>query len=470
MNKHKLLILLIAVCLFTATNTAFCAGTKKQNNIQPASKQLKGSVVDYRAEFINKDWWSRFNDPVLSDYIFKAANANHDLKIATLRVSETKAVVQEYLGKEFPTLNLGGNFQREKTSDNVSMGSFKLNEYSQSVFKFPLNMNYELDLWMKNRDKTIGAAKELEAIKYDERAAYISLTSTVAAAYFNILRTDKLIEFQKQILDLRKNQFELIKEKNKYGLCPVSDIIQSEKILTEAQTGLTDLEKQQSIFLNQLAVLMGQSVDDAASFKRTSIDDIDLIKDLPSDIKSDIVQNRPDILKAEALLQKSKIDVNLARKDFLPTINITGQFGFHANSFAKTFNWDSYIASIGTGFMQTIFSGGQRFARLKVRKFKYEQMIENYQKIILQSFQELNDSLASLKADTSKNDNNISRVNLENRNLDLINTRYETGTISYLDTLEYKIKVISLEKEQIQSKTDCLIDSLSLYKATGGKL
>ncbi|MDD3013249.1 MAG: efflux transporter outer membrane subunit [Candidatus Gastranaerophilales bacterium] len=468
MNKQKLLILFLAASLFTATNITFSAETKKQVNKEV--KQLKGSVADYRAEFINRDWWSRFDDPVLSDYIFKAANANHDLKIATLRVSETKATVQDYLGKEFPTLNLGGNFQREKTSDNVSMGSFKLNEYSQSKFNFPLTMNYELDLWLKNRKKTLGAAKELEAVKYDERAAFISLTSTVAAVYFNILRTDKLIELQKQILDLRNNQFDLIKVKNAYGLCPVSDIIQSEKTLTDAQTGLTELEKQQGIFLNQLAVLIGESVNNASSLKRSSLDDLDLIKDLPTDIKSDIVQKRPDILKAEALLQKSKIDVDLARKDFLPNINITGQYGFFANSLSKTINSNSYIASIGAGLVQTIFSGGQRFARLKVRKFKYEQMIENYQKIILQSFQEINDSLASLKADTSKNNNNISRVNLEQRNLDLINIKYETGAISYLDTLEYKTRVISLEKEQAQSKTDCFIDSLSLYKATGGKL
>jgi len=464
MNKQKFLVICLAASLFAATNISFCAETKKQD------KALKGSVTDYRAEFINKDWWNRFNDPVLSEYIFKAANANHDLKMATLRVSETKAIVQQYFGKEFPVVSLGGNVQREKTSDNVSMGNFKLSTYSQSKFNFPLSVNYELDLWQKNREKTLGAAKELEAVKYDERAAYISLTSTVAAVYFNTLMTDKLIELQKQILDLRKEQFELTKEKNTYGLCPLSDVIQSEKTLTEAQTALTDLEKQQSIFMNQLSVLIGESVDNAGSLKRSSLDDIDLIKDIPSSIKSDIVQKRPDILKAEALLQKTKIDVDLARKDFLPSIEITGQYGFLANSLSKTFNSHSYIASVGAGLMQTIFSGGQKIARLKASKFKYEQMIESYQKTILQSFQELNDSLASLKADNTKNDNNISCVNLEKKNLNLINTRYKVGTISYLDSLEYKSKLITLEKEQIQSKTDCLIDSLSLYKAAGGKL
>jgi len=471
MNKQKLLAVILIASFISTTDTVMWAEPQKANNTKPpVSKSLKGAVTDYRAEFVNKDWWSRFNDPILSGYILKAANANHDLKIATLRVSETQALVRESLGKEFPTIGLGGNFEREKTSDNIQMGSFKLPEYTQNAYSFPLSVNYELDLWRKNREKTISVAKELEAAKFDERAAYISLTSTVAAVYFNILKVDKLIELQKQLVEYRTKHLDLIKDKNNYGLCPLSDVILSEKLLTESQTGLTDLEKQQSILLNQLAVLTGVSVDNAASLKRASLDDIDPLKDLPASIKSDVVQNRPDILKAEALLQKTKIDVNLARKDFLPSINIVGQFGFMSNSFAKTFDWSSYTASIGTGLFQSIFTGGQKLARLKARKFRYEQMLESYQKTILQSFQEVNDSLASLKFDTKKNNDNISRVKLENNNMELINEKYQNGLLAYIDTLEYKARVLSLEKEQIQSKTDCFIDSLSLYKATGGKL
>lgn len=471
MNKQKLLTVILTASLITTTNIMIGAEQKSNNTTKPtASKSLRGAVTDYRAEFVNKDWWSKFNDPILSSYILKAASANHDLKIATLKVSETQALVRESLGKEFPVIGLGGNFQREKTSDNVEMGNFKIPEYTQNAYSFPLSVNYELDLWQKNREKTLSAAKELEAAKFDERAAFISLTSTVAAVYFNILKVDKLIDLQKQLVEYRTKHLDLIKDKNNYGLCPLSDVILSEKLLTESQTGLTDLEKQQSILLNQLAVLTGDSVDNASSLKRASLDDIEPLKALPASIKSDVVQNRPDILKAEALLQKTKIDVDLARKDFLPSIDIIGQFGFMSNSFAKTFDWSSYTASIGTGLMQSIFTGGQRTARLKAKKFKYEQMLENYQKTILQSFQEVNDSLASLKFDTKKNNDNINRVKLENDNMNLINEKYETGVLAYIDTLEYKARVLSLEKEQIQSKIDCFIDSLSLYKATGGKL
>ena len=97
-------------------------------------------------------------------------------------------------------------------------------------------------------------------------------------------------------------------------------------------------------------------------------------------------------------------------------------------------------------------------------------MLNSYQKTILTSFQEVNDSLASFKFDSKKNNENLDRINLEKDNYVVINNRYAYGAISYLDTLQYKENIYTLEQEQIQSKTDCLIDSLSLYKAAGGSL
>lgn len=471
--RLRRLVVLFTIISFATVNLQVLSKEIQANiNKQTPSKtrNLKGSVFDYKAEFINQEWWENFNDPILIEYILKAASDNNDLKTAGLRVSEAKAILIETLGKEFPIIAAGADYQRNKTSDNIAMGNFKIPSYTQNTFNFPFMMNYELDLWRKNRIRTIGASKQLEATKYDERASYISLTSTVATVYFNLIKTDKLIDIQKQLVELKTNQQDLTLEKYENGLCPLSDYLNSKKQLLEAQNTLADMQKQSGILLNQLSVLVGESVDTSVDLRRNSIDSVDFVKELPDSIKSDIVKRRPDILKAEALLQKYKIDEEIARRDFLPNIDIMGQFGFMANSFSKTFVWDSYTASFGTSLMQTIFSGGQRRARLKAKKFQYQEMLESYQKTILQSFQEINDSFAVLKSDNLKYSNNLDRLNCENENLNLIESKYEAGSISYLDTLEYKVKQLNLQKEIIQSKTDCLVDYLSLYKASGGQL
>lgn len=470
MNKGKIIALLLLISFLSIGIPAFSIEKTSQTPEKHSSPKLKGNIADYKAEYINKSWWDKFGDPILSGYITQAAQYNHDLKTASLRVAEYQALVRKFIGKEFPQVTIDPTFSRQKTSNNIAMGEIVIPEYTQNTYYLPLNVNYELDLWQKNRELTIEASKVLESVRYEEKAAYISLTSAVAASYFNVLKIDKQIQLQKDIIALREKIYELTKDRNQYGLSALSDVLKVQKSLTEAKLSLIELEKQQNVFLNQLAVLTGQSTDKSSSLNRSSIDDIEIIKNPPSFIPSDIVNKRPDILKAEADLQRSRLDVNLARKDFLPDFNITGQFGFNANSLSKTFEWNSYIASIGTGLAGKLFTGGQRLASLKAKQKAYEEMLENYQQTILTSFQEVNDSLFALKSDIQKDVDNSSRYNTESDNLDLISTKYNNGTVSFLDTLQYKENILNIKKDKIQSKTDCLIDLLSLYKAVGGDL
>ena len=187
-------------------------------------------------------------------------------------------------------------------------------------------------------------------------------------------------------------------------------------------------------------------------------------------IASEAVENRPDVLRAEAELVESQINVSLARKDFLPNIILFGEFGFDSSTFTKIFNWQSYVAAVGGNIVQTIFAGGQKVARLKAKKYKYEQLLQNYQKTLLLSLKEINDSLISLNNSSQSNNDNLTRINFEQENLNLLNSRYDQGLASYLEVIDMKEKVILLEIDQIQSKTDCFIDALSLYKSLGGKL
>ena len=472
MKKYNLLVAILLAMLLITGNNAYSAEVKtEQSQNTNKSQKLNAKIID-KNEYINQEWWSRFKDPVLSGYIKKTANSNYDLKIASLKVLETQALVRESLGKEFPLLNLGADLSRNKTSDNISMGSFKQSSYTQSSFMLPLNVNYELDLWRKNREKTIQKGKDLEIANFDEKALFIPLNSSVASTYFNVINIDKQLELQKKIVAIRKEILDLTKENYKYGLSTSTEVTLAEKSLTEAESALSDIGKAQVLFLNQLAALTGDiyNMEDSSSLERKSIDDIEIPEHLPQSIKNEVIQKRPDILKAEAELQKSRIDVSLAKKDFLPDITLTGQFGFNSNTFSKTFNWDSYVLSGGTSILQAVFTGGQRRARLKAKKYQYEQVLQNYQKVILTSLQEVNDSLAMLKFDTQKDINNLNRIDHEKDNLESINIKYENGAVSYLDTLQYKERVLTLEKEQTQSKTDCFIDSLSLYKAAGGNL
>ncbi len=465
MIKNKIIAIFLSLMLFFMYSAPVCYAATSKGRISNEN--------DYVAD-VNLDWWKNFNDPLLVEYIDKAIKSNYDLKRAFLRVSASRAKVKESLGAEFPQLTLLANFIRINppfAGENTSSGTTSGARDFQNFFTVPLFANYEVDLWRKNRKATLAEGEKLETERQSARATYILLTTEVASAYFNILSLDRLIELQQMIVNLETQNLEIIRANYGIGLAAADELFTAEKSLAEADKILTELDKQREIFINQLLVLTGQSPEAVKSpeLSRNSMNKIELIEEIYDEVPSDIIMTRPDILGAEAELKNAKINVSLARKDFLPDINLFGIFGFNSNAFERVFNWENYLASVGTSLIGKLFTGGQRRARLKQRKFEYEQMLQSYQQTILTSLQEVNDSLYSLKNDLEIYKDDIDRLSFESANLNLVNIRYEKGLVSYKDTIQPQKNLILLEQDLIQSKTGYLIDSLNLYKALGGK-
>jgi len=456
--KNKILILSITFLLLNTP--AFCEGKQTESLKSP---QIEGSVTDYRTEAINIDWWEKFNDPILSGYISKALHANHDIKIAGLRVSEYKQIVRTSFGKEFPTLSIGSDSSVQMYSKNyIPLFSGTIQNYT-----FPLSASYELDLWGKNRDKTLSEKKRLDSFVYDEKASLISIVTEVASVYLNILKTEKDIKLQKDIVALKKEKLKLVQIRLDNGVATYDKINNEEKALTDAKVSLNQYEKNLEVLKNALAILIGESPDNISEMKFGNIDNLDSFSNFADKVSSDKILKRPDILKAEAQLQKAKIDINIARKEFFPNINLTGQVGFNSKTFSKVFDSNSFTSGFAGNIFELVFSGGQRKAKLKSKKYFYEQMFENYQKTIQVSLKEVNDSLLLVKTSKQKNEDYLKKINFESDNLKITEIRYKEGVISYLDTLEPKEKLISLQKDQLQSKTDCIINNFGLYKALG---
>ncbi len=436
----------------------------------PQFALAKTPAKDQQNVEINLGWWNKFNDPILIDYINRAIDNNHELKSIFLKVSRSREVVRESLGAELPQVALLANYVRFR-SFSFSTPQNIQKSYRDS-FILPLFANYEVDLWQKNRKKTLAKGEKLEAARQDARAAYISLISEVASAYFNILKLDKFIELQTGISMLNKENLEIIRANYNAGLSSYNEVLNAQKPLTESQKKLTELDKQRNVFINQLLVLTGTSSEnkDKIAISRNSIDNILLPADIPLEIPSKNIMQRPDILKAEAELKYAKLNVDIARRDFVPSLIVYGLLGFDSNTLKTLFNWKNYIAAFGSSFIGKIFSGGQLTARLKQRKFEYEQLLQDYQNTILTSLQEVNNSLYNFKSDLKINENNISRLQLESGNLSLVNAKYRNGLSSKLDTIQPGINVLVLQLDQTQGKTDYLIDSINLYKSLGGQI
>jgi len=424
-------------------------------------KSKKTASDDYKYAYINMDFWSQFNDDILNGYIDRAVKNNYDLKMATLSVEEYYQNVKLQFSNELPKVAAGYSPNYVKMPGSTE---------ADWMFATPAIANYEIDIFLKNRDKTKSVKKLYEASKFDERAAYISVASAVGTAYLNIVRLDKIIDLQTEIVDLRKEIYDLMLQSNKEGLVSTADTVKANKSLVAGETDLIEFQKQRDFLLHQLAVLIGESPANVSELKRTPYDSIKYSGNIPAEISSDVIVQRPDYLKAEKMVEKAGIDVRVAKKDFLPTFNITGLALFNAANLGSSWSTKGMLASIGAAGMLPIFTGGARVANLRLKKTQYERILQNYYKTNLTAIQEINDALVSVKMDTEKMERTQKQAELERTDFMYNRDKYNQGVISKLDLIQFKENLLTIDKLVAQQNVECMVDYISLYKAAGSKL
>lgn len=427
----------------------------RKNNV------IQTQVTQYKFTDVNLDWWKNYNDDILEGYIVKAINNNQDLKIATLKVEEARQKVKLQFSHELPSAYLAPGPALLKSPGETS---------SSGAVGLPILVSYELDIFGKNHDKTKSAKKSYEVSQFNEKAAYIAVASQIGATYFNIIKLDKLISIQEDIINERKEIFNLMKERNRQGITSTADLTRADKSYVMAVADMTDLQKARDLLLHSLAVLTGDSPNNINDLKRISYDELMYKKAIPQEISSDIITQRPDYMAAEKQVEKSGLDVKIAKKELLPSFNIIGLIMFSATSANNAMNWTNALAAIGGGALWPMFTGGAKLANLRLNKNKYEQILQNYYKTNLTAIQEVNDSLSSLKLDNEKYEKNVKSYSMQKADYKYMQARYKQGIISNLDLLQQKETLLVTNKMVTQSKADCYIDQISLYKAVGGKL
>lgn len=459
MKLKKVNAILIFLALVFSQNLYLNSCAINENNQKVKKINSKKVETVNKLDYINLDFWKNYGDDNLNYYITRAIETNYDLKVASLNSEIYKNYITAQRAGQMPTVGAGfapSFLKMPNTSD-----------YNWT-YALPIYVNYEADIFLKNRDKTSASKKNYEMSLLDEKSTYISVASVVGSVYFNIIKLDKVIEYQKEIVNLRKEIYNLMNISHEEGIISTQDVIRANKSYIAGNTELINLEKQRLQLINNLSTLIGTS--DNSDFKYSNLDNIEYKGEIPESLNGSIIVNRPDYIKAEKYVEKAGLDVRIAKKEFLPSINITGLSLFNAGEFSKLLTTKTAIIGLGGSVLADLFTGGRKVANLRIKKTEYEKSLNLYEKTNIVALQEINDALVAINHDKTKYNENKKQNNLEERDYDLKELKFREGVISKLELIQAKENLLTVKKLVASDKADCFIDYIGLYKATGTKI
>ncbi len=422
-----------------------------------------------KRQYLNLSFWQKFNDEILINNIIKGYENNPDLKIADTKIKESEKIVKLSLAEELPHINFEGMLGRTFASSDMLRGknNFMIYNYSQTRFLLPLTASYEIDIWGKNRLRTKSFKESEKMLKEDERAVYIALSSAIAADYYNLIKTDKIIELQNELLNLNEKLLKLTISKEQNGLATKDDILEIQEKTAQITLTINDLEAKKEIFENQLSYLLGDKL--FSKIERNDFKNVSLIDNVPSELNSSIIINRPDVKSSAYNILRADYEAKSAKRDILPSFTIMGTLGFNGYSHGThLFSPNSGLADLWIVPNFDIFDGGRKYNLMKLKKLEYERAKQEYEKSVLASIQEVNDALVMTKKEKKNYKIAADVFDIQSQKLRLKSINKNLGLANELDYILYQQAQILAQQKLVDDKINYVISTINLYKSVGG--
>lgn len=449
---------LIAALIST---TCCCASTSAQNAAELLDENIPQQWT-YASDFsqtlpIEDDWWKQFDDACLDSIMDIAIKNNYDLRIAEKRIALAKSSIKIVQSGYYPGISFDAGWTRERASNRTD-----------DNFNIGLNFNWEIDLFGKIHSQAKSKKALWQASKSQYDGAMVSLCANVATAYIN-LRTWQTqyfvatthLQAQKQILEMTEARY-------KSGLASMLDVSQAKTIFLSTQSSIAPLSANIEAQINSIAILLGVYKDKLPK----SINNITPLPQMqtliPVGVPLDLLRRRPDIKEAEYTLASYAASIGIAKKDFLPTLSLSGGIGFKSQKIDDLFNKDSFNYSIAPTLSWTLFDGLSRKYQLIEAKEEYMIGIDNYNNTVMTAVKEVENAMLSYKYMLIETQELEIVTNEALNSLKLSIDLYKRGLSDFTNVLTSEQSYLQYNNSLVEAKGKTIQALISVYKALGG--
>lgn len=417
------------------------------------------------SEAANLAWQDYFADAELRALIQAALENNRDLRIAMLRIEETRALYGIQRADLFPWLNGQANFTRSRTPADMSLigRPLLLNEYNVGLGV----SNWELDFWGRIRSLRDAALETFFASNEARRAATISLVAEVANSYLRLRELDQRIELAEKTIQSREESTRIFQHRFDVGSTSKLDLKQVQTLLAQAQTLLYQLQQSRATELNALTVLVGKEVA-LTTYQDNTIEEKQFLNDIKVGLPSEILAQRPDIVAAEHVLKAANANIGAARAAFFPRISLTAAYGTASRELDGLFESGSQAWRFSPSITLPIFNAGANRANLDLAEVRKDQAIANYEKAIQGAFRDVADALAAQHGLRQQLISQQEMLDAQAERARLVKLRYDNGATSYFEVLDAERNLLEVEQQLVQMQRALFSSQVSLYAALGG--
>jgi NodT family efflux transporter outer membrane factor (OMF) lipoprotein len=387
--------------------------------------------------------------------ILQAHQHNFDLAAAAARIRQADADVQIAHAQLLPSVGFEAQWAHGEVPSRQSRGS-----------EATLNASYELDFWGKNRAGVAAARASALASRDDRATLGLSIDSSVALTYFQLLALHDQIDIANNDLSSGERLLKILQARDVAGVSSALDVAQQEAAVASANARIPPLEAQLQQTTDALALLTG-AFPEALSVPGGSLADV-AVPPISAGIPSELLSRRPDVAEAEAELVAANANVAAAHAAFLPSLQLTAEGGVASTALTSLLNPQSTLFALVASITQSIFDGGELRGQYHKSQARYDELVQLYRKAAVSAFVDVEDALAGANHFAEEASRQQRATAAAQRAYDISVAQLRAGTIDLVTVLTAQTALFSAEDALVTAKLAQLQAEVSLYKALGG--
>lgn len=308
---------------------------------------------------------------------------------------------------------------------------------------------------------------QLEADKSNTQKVKNDLVLAVVTNYLSVLNSQDLLVATLQQLDISKQQLDVEQKYFDVGNKTLADLSQAKSQVATAELNVTNARNQVDLAFLNLAQLLELDPSVPFEIEKPKIDDISNVNAAYSavDVFKTASENFPDIRLAEFRKQVFEKEIDIAKGNYYPSLNLQSGFGtrysngsFGNNSFSTQVK-DNFNQFIGFGLSIPIFNGLAARSSVRRAKINFQNAAVNEQLAKNNLNKVINQAVYDLRAAEKRYYSAQTAYQSSKDAFNVIEQRYAVGLVNSLDFNQAQTNLNKAQFDQIQARYDFIFRS-----------
>jgi multidrug efflux system outer membrane protein len=416
---------------------------------------------------LNLEWWNQFDDPVLEDLIAEALENNKNIKIAAANIMNAVGIVIQTRAQLFPQVGYSGTYSRTRTSTTLAPAiplPFVFPN-PQTAWQAVLNAVWDIDFWGRVRRLTEAAEANVYATYQARQNVILSLVASVANAYIQLLGLDEQLAISIRTMQAYEDEVKYFEAQFKYGQESLMTVAQAKTQYETAAAQIPAIKTQIIQTESALNVLLARNPGPIKRGK--NIYQLNL-PDVPADLPSELLEQRPDIMEAEGNLIAANAQIGAAIALYFPSISLTGYYGGASahlkNLFAGPSNTWNFTGSI-TG---PIFTAGAIYGQVVQAEAQQQAALVAYQETIQNAFSDVENALSAHEYLQEQLVAQERLVEAAGEYQDLSILQFKGGYAPYFIVIQAEEQYFPAQLALVKTRAQLYSSLVDIYQAMGG--